>query len=117
VRQSPRQHQAVERWPVDPLRGSTPRCDPDSVARAKAQLAAADRAAPARGDQRPAQLGPILTLGRKWAESMPLSALADKTYHAECLRRWLKQRKIRTAIASTASRRDTRSLAPPSSAG
>ena len=31
--------------------------------------------------------------------------LADKAYDADSLRRWLKQRKIRAAIPSTASRR------------
>ena len=35
----------------------------------------------------------------------PKRVLADKAYDADSLRRWLKQRKIRAAIPSTASRR------------
>src|SRR5271156_2919219 len=35
----------------------------------------------------------------------PNRQLADQAYDAESLRRWLKQRKIRAAIPSTASRR------------
>src|SRR6516165_5029798 len=35
----------------------------------------------------------------------PKRLLADKAYDADSLRRWLKQRKIRAAIPSTASRR------------
>src|SRR5580658_6004563 len=47
----------------------------------------------------------------------PKRLLADEAYDADSLRRWLKQRKIRAAIPSTASRRPhTRSIAPPISA-
>jgi hypothetical protein len=41
-RQSPREPPAAERWPVDPIRGATPRSDPEAVARARAQLAQAE---------------------------------------------------------------------------
>jgi hypothetical protein len=47
-RQSPREPPAVQRWPADPIRGSTQRLDPETVARARAQLAAAEAAAEAR---------------------------------------------------------------------
>jgi IS5 family transposase len=43
----------------------------------------------------------------------PKRLLADEAYDADSLRRWLKQRKIRAAIRSTASEPDTRSIAPP----
>ena len=39
------------------------------------------------------------------AVAKPKRLLADKAYDADSLRRWLKQRKIRAAIPSTASRR------------
>ena len=39
------------------------------------------------------------------AVAKPKRLLADKAYGADSLRRWLKQRKIRAAIPSTASRR------------
>jgi transposase len=39
------------------------------------------------------------------AVAKPKRVLADKAYDADSLRRWLKQRKIRAAIPSTASRR------------
>ena len=44
----------------------------------------------------------VLLLG---AVAKPKRLLADKAYDADSLRRWLKQRKIRAAIPSTASRR------------
>jgi transposase len=51
------------------------------------------------------------------AVAKPKRLLADKAYNADSLRRWLKQRKIRAAIPSTASRRTpSRSIAPPISA-
>jgi IS5 family transposase len=51
------------------------------------------------------------------AVAKPKRLLADKAYDADSLRRWLKHRKIRAAIPSTASRRTpTRSIAPPISA-
>jgi hypothetical protein len=43
----------------------------------------------------------------------PKRLLADEAYEADSLRRWLKQRKIRAAIRSTASEPDTRSIVPP----
>jgi hypothetical protein len=43
----------------------------------------------------------------------PKRLLADEAYDADSLRRWLKQRKIRAAIRSTASEPDTRSIVPP----
>ena len=39
------------------------------------------------------------------AVAQPKRLLADKAYDADSLRRWLKHRKIRAAIPSTASRR------------
>jgi hypothetical protein len=48
VRQSPREPPAVDRWSSAPTRGSTLGRGPDSVARARAQLAAAEAAAEAR---------------------------------------------------------------------
>jgi transposase len=39
------------------------------------------------------------------AVAQPKRLLADKAYDADSLRRWLKHRKIREAIPSTASRR------------
>ncbi len=39
------------------------------------------------------------------AVAKPKRVLADKAYDADSLRRWLKQRKIKAAIPSTASRR------------
>ena len=39
------------------------------------------------------------------AVAKPKRLLADKAYDADSLRRWLKQRKIKAAIPSTASRR------------
>jgi len=39
------------------------------------------------------------------AVAKPKRLLADKAYDADSLRRWLKHRKIRAAIPSTASRR------------
>ena len=45
--------------------------------------------------------------------SKPKRLLADEAYDADNLRRWLKQRKIRAAIRSTASEPDTRSIVPP----
>ena len=39
------------------------------------------------------------------AVAQPKRLLADKAYDADILRRWLKHRKIRAAIPSTASRR------------
>jgi transposase len=39
------------------------------------------------------------------AVAQPKRVLADKAYDADSLRRWLKHRKIRAAIPSTASRR------------
>ena len=39
------------------------------------------------------------------AAAKPKRLLADKAYDADRLRRWLKQRRIRAAIPSTASRR------------
>jgi len=48
------------------------------------------------------------------AVAKPRRLLADKAYDADSLRIWLKQRKIRAAIPSTASgARHTRSIAPP----
>ena len=38
------------------------------------------------------------------AVAKPKRLLADKAYDADSLRRWLKQRKIKAAIPSTASR-------------
>ena len=38
------------------------------------------------------------------AVTKPKRLLADKAYDADSLRRWLKQRKIKAAIPSTASR-------------
>ena len=39
------------------------------------------------------------------AAAKPKRLVADKAYDADSLRRWLKHRKIRAAIPSTASRR------------
>ena len=46
-----------------------------------------------------------MAVPRLGAAAKPKRLLADKAYDADRLRRWLKQRRIRAAIPSTASRR------------
>ena len=46
------------------------------------------------------------------AVAKPKRLLADKAYDADSLRRWLKHRKIRAAIPSTAARRTPYPLDP-----
>ena len=47
----------------------------------------------------------IMAIPLLGAVAKPTRLLADKAYDADSLRRWLKQRRIRAAIPSTASRR------------
>jgi len=57
------------------------------------------------GRSRGGRTSKIHALADDRAVAKPKRLLADKAYDADSLRRWLKQRKIRAAIPSTASRR------------
>jgi hypothetical protein len=54
---------------------------------------------------RPLLSGRRLTVPLHGAVAKPKRLLADKAYGADSLRKWLKQRRIRAAIPSIASRR------------
>jgi hypothetical protein len=47
----------------------------------------------------------VIGYSASWRRRKPKRLLANKAYDADSLRRWLKYRKIRAAIPSTASRR------------
>jgi hypothetical protein len=61
--------------------------------------------------------GVVMAIPLLGAVAKPKRLLADKAYDADGLRRWLKYRKIRAAIPSTAARRTPYPpIAPPISA-
>ena len=74
--------------------------------RAKIHALADDRGRPVAFALTPGNVADVvMAIPLLGAVAKPKRVLADKAYDADSLRRWLRQRKIRAAIPSTASRR------------